>query len=360
MLHPKRGHARPSLANLDTLAGYPTLRKKLWRPLQRCVRSPMQTTMSPLVETVLFVFGLVAFGYLAGATGYLRTEIGDSLSEFAVGVALPLLLFRTIISADFHGAAPWAFWGAYFAAVVVAWTVGHLVTTRLFGRDGRAGVVGGVSAAFSNLVLLGIPFTLGVFGIDGFEVLSLLISVHLPTMLMASIILFEFFGRGAGEALRPVTILQTFLRRLFSNPLVIGILAGWAWRLTGLPLPRLVFHFVDALAGIAAPLALFAMGLGLRKFGISGSIVPALALSAIKLLLMPAVALGFAFVFGLPPLSAKVLVAAAALPSGVNSYLIAIQFGTGQALASNQITFATGLAVVTSAFWLSVAQAMFG
>ena len=54
------------------------------------------------------------------------------------------------------------------------------------------------------------------------------------------------------------------------------------------------------------------------------------------------------------------LVASAALPSGVNSYLIAIQFGTGQALASNQITIATALAVVTTAFWLSVAQAIFG
>ena len=48
-------------------------------------------------------------------------------------------------------------------------------------------------------------------------------------------------------------------------------------------------------------------------------------------------------------------VAAAALPSGINSYLIAVQFGTGQALASNQMTIATACAVVTTAFWLSVA-----
>ena len=29
--------------------------------------------------------------------------------------------------------------------------------------------------------------------------LSLLVSVHLPTMMMASIVLFEMFGRGGGE-----------------------------------------------------------------------------------------------------------------------------------------------------------------
>ena len=108
------------------------------------------------------------------------------------------------------------------------------------------------------------------------------------------------------------------------------------------------------------PLALFAMGLGLRRFGISGNVRLALALSVLKLFLMPAAALAMAWLFGLPPLTAKVAVAAAALPSGINSYLIAVQFGTGQALASNQMTIATACAVVTTAFWLSVAQAVFG
>ena len=83
-------------------------------------------------------------------------------------------------------------------------------------------------------------------------------------------------------------------------------------------------------------------------------------LSFLKLFLMPAVALGMAWLLGLPPLPAKVAVAAAALPSGVNSYLIAMQFGTGQALASNQMTIATACAVVSTAFWLAVAQAVFG
>jgi malonate transporter len=316
--------------------------------------------MSPLVETVLFVFGLVALGYLAGLTGYLKAEAGEALSQFAVGVALPLLLFRTMVNADFHGAAPWRFWAVYFAAAMVTWTGGHLAMTRIFGRDGKAGVVGGVSSAFSNIVLLGIPFMLGVFGQPGFAVLSLLISVHLPIMMMASIILFQLFGREAGARLDPVRLIRDFLGRLISNPLILAILAGLAWRLTGLPLPRLAVRFVDALADVAGPMALFAMGLGLKKFGISGNVQPAILLSALKLVLMPALVLAFAWLLGLPPLTAKVAVAAAALPSGVNSYLIAVQFGTGQALASNQITIATACAVVTTAFWLSVAEFVFG
>lgn len=316
--------------------------------------------MSSFAETIFFVFGLVALGYLSGLTGYLKTETGDALTEFAVGVALPLLLFRTMVGSDFHGSAPWALWGAYFSAAAVAWTAGHLVTTRVFGRDAQAGVVGGMATAFSNLVLLGIPFTLGVFGQEGFEVLSLLVAVHMPTMTMASIILFGIFGRGKAEPMRPLDVFRDFLKRIVKNPLIVGIALGLAWRMAGLALPTLAVRLVDALADIAGPLALFAMGLGLRKFGISGNVRPAFVLSMLKLFLMPAVMLGMALLFGLPPLTAKVAVAVAALPSGVNSYLFAIQFGTGQALASNQLTIATACAVVTLTFWLTIAQAVFG
>lgn len=316
--------------------------------------------MSPLVETILFVFGLVAAGYLSGLTGYLKPEIGDSVAEFAVRVALPLLLFRRMYGADFSGAAPWALWATYFSAVIVTWTAGQLLVTRGMGRDARAGVVGGVTAAFSNLVLLGLPFMLGVYGQPGFEILSLLVSVHLPIMMAASILLFEWAGRGIGEPKSFSQLLGTFLRRLIRNPLIVGILAGLAFRALNIPLPALGIRLVDALANVAGPVALFAMGLGLGKYGISGNIRGGIMLASLKLFLMPAVALAAAWLFGLPPMTAKVAVAAAALPAGVNSYLIAAQFGTGQALASNAQTIGTASAVVTTAFWLSVAHMVFG
>jgi len=316
--------------------------------------------MSPLTETVLFVFSLVALGYLAGLTGYLRPASGEGISDFAVSVAMPLLLFQTMVNADFHGVAPWPLWGAYFTAVAITWAVGHLVTTRIFGRDARAGVVGGVSSAYSNVVLLGAPFILGVFGPSGFEVLSLLVSVHLPVMMMASIVLFEMFGRGSGDHVHPLRVLRSFLRRLFMNPLIIGILLGLAWRLSGVPLPDLAMRLVDALADTAGPVALFAMGLSLRRFGVSGNVRPALALSALKLFLMPALVLAFVWLLGLPPMTAKVAVVVAALPSGINSYLIAVQFNTGQALASNQMTIATACAAITTAFWLTVVLHVYG
>jgi predicted permease len=316
--------------------------------------------MSSLVETVLFVFGLVALGYACGVSGYLKPEIGDAVSEFAVRLALPALLFRTMAEADFRGAAPWALWSTYFFAAAVTWAAAHLIVTRIFGRDSASGIVGGVCSAFSNTVLLGIPFMLGVYGKSGVEILSLIVSVHMIVMLIASVVLFELFGRRDRPPKGWRELLEGFLQKLTANPLIIGIAAGLLWRLTGLAPPSLAQRFIDAIADTAGPLALFAMGLGLRKFGISGNLLPSVILSALKLMFMPAVALAAAWALDLPPLAAKVAVATASMPSGVNSYLIAVQFRTGEALASSQMTLATIAAVVTTAFWLAVAHAVFG
>lgn len=314
--------------------------------------------MSALAETIAFIFGLVAFGYLAGLAGLLRDETGEALSDFATTIALPVLLFRTIAGSDFGGAVPWSLWAVYFVAAAASWSFGQFVTARVFGRDARASIIGGTASGFSNLVLLGLPFTLGVFGQAGVSVLSLIVAVHLPAMLGVSVLLFALVDKDenvtlSGEVLK-------FLKALGTNPLVIGIVLGLAWRLLGFTMPALGARMVDTFASIAAPLALFAMGLGLRRFGISANFGPGLALSLIKLFFMPAVALGMALLLGLSPLAAKVAVVAAGMPTGVNPYLFATKFGTGQALASNALTIGTLLAAATTAFWLVVVEAVFG
>ena len=315
--------------------------------------------MSPVTETIAFVFGLVGLGYVAGWTGILRPQVGESLTDFAIVFAVPALLFRTMVGIDLHGSSPWTLWMVYFSAIPIVWACGHLIVTRIFRREEAVGVVAGVAGAFSNLLLLGIPFIIGVFGQPGIDVLSLLLAVHLPVMMAASIVAFEWVRRKQGASPSPLRILRDFIRNLLSHPLIVGILAGLAWRMTGAPLPSLAVRFVDAFAATAGTVALFSMGLSLRKYGVAGNVKPALAMAALKLMLLPAVVLVLAWLAGLPPLTAQVLVVGASLPTGVNPYIIATRFGTGQMLASNTVTISTGLAVLTTGFWLAIARMVF-
>jgi predicted permease len=89
-------------------------------------------------------------------------------------------------------------------------------------------------------------------------------------------------------------------------------------------------------------------GVSLYGYGIRGQVRQALSLVSLKLFLMPAVALGMALAIGLPEFQAKIAVAAASLPAGVNSWLIASRLGTGQRLASTSMTIGTALAALTT------------
>lgn len=318
--------------------------------------------MPPFVETILFVFALIVFGYLAVAVRLMKAEAGDGLSDFVFSVAIPLLLFRTLLAADFSEGIPWTLWVAYFTAAALTWAAGHLVIRRVFGRDARAGVVAGVTAAFSNLVLIGLPLIFGIYGQEGLLILSLIVSVHLVLMMAMSMALFEWAVRKDGVVAAspgPTKLVASFFSQLLRNPLVVGILCGLAGRMIGLELPALAARLVDSLAAVAAPVALFAMGMSLRRFGLKGHIVPAMALTGLKLALMPAVVLVMALLLDLPPLTAKVAVLAAAMPAGVNAWLIAARFNTGQRLASTAMTLATPAAVLTTLAWAWVVDAVF-
>lgn len=315
--------------------------------------------MDQIFGTVVPVFGLIGLGYLAVWVGLLRNETGDALGEFVFTIAIPVLLFRVVATADFSGGSPWLLWIAYYIAFAIAWAAGTLIVRHVFGRDHRAGLVAGVSSAYGNTLLVGVPLIIAAYGHEGTAAISLLIAVHLPVMMAASAVLIERAlikdGKPPDEDGR--AIVRNLGLNLLKNPLVIGLFAGILWRLTGLPLSGPGGAVVNSLGDVAATLALVTVGMNLRRYGVSGNVQPSLVVAAIKLVAMPALLMVLLlYVIPLPETWARALVIAAACPTGVNAYAVAARFRTGQALASNAITLTTGLSVVTTAAWLTIVE----
>ena len=315
-----------------------------------------------MIAAIAATFALIAIGYAIAAARVLKDGTGEGLADFVFTIAIPVLLFRTLSTADFTGAAPLPLWGAYFAAVAITWAAATVLLRRVFGRDGRTAVVAGLAGTFSNLVLIGIPLIQSVFGPSGFAILALLLSVHLPIMMATTVILMDGAEQRDGVAtaakgLRDV--LGRFGHGMALNPIVIGILLGVAWRFVPLDLPPFVTDLIDRVASVAGTLALIALGMSLRKFGVARNAAQGAAVAALKLALMPALVTAFALLVGLPPLAAQVAVVSAAMPTGANPYLIANRFGTGEALASNAALLGTLVSPLTVIGWLFVARSLF-
>lgn len=311
--------------------------------------------MFGILQAVGVVFLVILAGTAAARFRLLSPRTGDALTEFAVTIAVPLLLFRTVLNANFDGTTLLPLWWSYVLAGCCAWVAGCLAT-RAFGREWQVCVVGGMAACFANLVQLGVPLVQGLYGQPGLDMLTLLVAIQLPLLSGVTILTFEMLGARNAQQTRAGMLPITVGQAIFVNPLMIGILAGFAMRVVDMPLPTLLAQFVDVFAGVAGPVALFAIGFSLYGLGIKGNLRPAVALSAIKLIGMPSIALLMCVLLRLPALTSFVVVAAASLPTGINPYLVASRFGVGQALASNTMTISTALSFLATAFWLTVAK----
>jgi hypothetical protein len=110
---------------------------------------------------------------------------------------------------------------------------------------------------------------------------------------------------------------------------------------------------IDLIAQSSVPCALFAMGLALRRYGVLGDFRMSAVIAVLKLMVHPLIVwLLVVFVVPLPPVFASVAILFAAMPCGINAYLLAERFRVGVAAAAGAVTLSTSLSILTISFWV--------
>ena len=112
------------------------------------------------------VFALIAAGYAAVLFRFVSETAHKGISEFAFSIAIPALLFRTIVVSEFPDVSPWRMWGAYYGALALIWIAALAISALLRERreDREDGVVFAIGSVYGNIVMLGIPLTLSALG----------------------------------------------------------------------------------------------------------------------------------------------------------------------------------------------------
>jgi len=303
--------------------------------------------MIDTLQIVLPIFALIAMGAIAGAVGLVSDRAADGLSEFVFVIAIPILLFRTLATAPAPEAQPWGYWGAYFGALAAVWMLTAAMARRGFGLAGPEVPILSFTTVQANTVFIGIPLILQVYGEAGATPMFLLIAIHLPVTMTVATLLVERAAGGSGDPI------HAMLRKLLLHPILVGIMAGVAWRLTGLPLPAFAAASTKLMADAAAPAALFALGMTLKRYGLGAPPRLVAAVAVLKLGVQPGIVYLLAFhLLPMPPVWAAVAVLFAACPCGVNGYLLASRYGVGVALSSSAVAATTGLAVLTTTGWV--------
>jgi predicted permease len=309
--------------------------------------------MTVAFDVILPVFLVIAAGWFAAQRGLMTDNMVDSLMRFAQGIAVPVLLAQSIGRLDLGASYDMGLFISFYAGALASFVLA-ILGARLLGRPGQDAVAIGFAAMFSNSLLLGVPITERAFGPDALAANFAIISIHSPLLYAIGIVTMELV-RSHGRGLPGGQIAAQVGRAIVTQPMVVGITAGFAINLTGNPLPGFVWDAMKIISGAAIPCALFGLGgvlLRLRPEGDGRAIGMVMALS---ILVHPAIAwtLG-TMVFDLSTDQLRSAVVTASMAPGVNAYLFANAYGVAKRVAASAVLLATLASIGTIWMWLHI------
>jgi hypothetical protein len=308
--------------------------------------------MSALLDVILPVFLVIGFGYVVVRAGLLAEPAVDGLMRFAQNFAVPCLLFRSIAHLDLSAAYDLGLMTSFYTGAFGGFFACFFGAMLIFRRPMPDAVSIGFAGLFSNSLLLGLAITERAYGSEALQANYAIISLHAPMLYGFGIALMEW-AKSRGHGLSGPVLLKQIGKAILSQPLVIGILLGFAVNLTGNPLPTVFWSGIDMISQAAIPVALFGLGGVLVRYRIEGEIGPVLMVAAASLILHPAITwlLGTR-VFHLDTAELRSAVVTAAMAPGVNAYMFAHMYGVGKRVNASSVLVATAASILTAWGWL--------
>lgn len=296
--------------------------------------------LAVFLKTLPF-FAVIGLGWLAARTRFFPEEGAVWLTRFVFYFALSAMLFRFAAGLDLAALFDPRFVLAYLGGSVLVWGIGMAVG-RWRGLSVPEAAMEAQCCMIGNTGFLGVPMLVVLLGPRAIGPVLMVLTID---MLVFST-LITMIIHGARQDRVRISALLPVLRGIVANPMILSMLAGLLWAWLTLPLPGPLDEFLSLLGAAATPGALFAIGASLAARSIR-RIGPSVWLGSAKLVLHPAVVGLAAWLLGVEPFAAGVMIAAAALPVAGNVYILAQHFGVAQHRVSTAILISTAASILT-------------
>ena len=203
------------------------------------------------------VFLLMALGIILRRVGIVDATFASRLNTFVFCVALPVLLFRDISSVDL--AQEWDARFVFDCALITLATIVFACAASVFvkGRATRGEFIQG--AYRSSVAILGVALMQSIYGSS--QAAAMMIIGVVPLYNAAAVAILAVCAEDSQAKRKGARAMFLGIARdIVTNPIIVGIAAGLLWAVLRLPMPEAAGKAVDAVAGLATPLGLVAMG----------------------------------------------------------------------------------------------------
>jgi malonate transporter and related proteins len=306
--------------------------------------------MSTIFASILPIFLLIMAGYLIKRTGLMEDTGWRGLDQLSFFVLYPVLLFVSIIKADFSTIAVFDIlavisgsWLIVGLAVAVLGPV--LIRTKMIESSQYSSVFQ-TTIRWNGFIALAVSDRM--FGAQSTAVVALVMAGLVLPVNLAAIYVVTTHASGTKQSMAAV------LKRMATNPIVIGCLAALFWRATGLTMFEPLMITLDLISRGALAMGLFGIGAGLSAAALlkfdTAHVLPVF----LKLFAMPLVAYGAVAFTGLGANLLPTIILCCAVPTAMNGYVVARQLGGDAPLYAAIVTSQTLLSFFTIPFWLMI------
>lgn len=296
--------------------------------------------------------GLLPSFLLVGLGGLLRKRLSENawqgLDRLNFEILFPALLFVAAASRPIEVAkvvmmAP-AVWAILLSGLVLGWFARSAGPERFLDFAGAWQVTWRFNTALGLVAV-------SLLSRGGAAEMAVAVGMGVP---VANIFAVSALSRGGAMGLG-----QTVAKVLL-NPFLLASLSGVAFGLMGWSLPAPVMAPVEMLARAAIPIALLSIGATMNWSALARLNRFSSAICAIKLVVLPAVAVVLSFLLRLDPAIAATLVVFGALPTASAAHVLAAGFGADRKLVATLIAQTTLLSSASLPVWIFVTELLFG
>lgn len=301
-------------------------------------------SLSISINAVMPFVVYIGYGIILNKTGVAETEFMKKVNRVIYKSFYPFLIFYNLYNAgdnlQINGALVLSAVAMTFRIIFVS----AFVCGKAVSDPPRRPTI--IQALFrSNTLLFAMPLAENIYGPRGSAVAVTALAVIVPFFNVLSILVFEVYRGGKVK-------FSSLLKNIFTNPIIIGAIAGFFFVLTGIKLPGYIVKPISNFSALTTPLACVILGTQLKMNNLKKDIKCISAVLAVKLALMPALSLPVALLLWFNNIERFVFFSIFATPAATASFPMARNMGGDGDLAAEIVATSTVASVVTIFFWV--------
>ena len=288
---------------------------------------------------------LMLLGWISRTEGWITRPSMKEFDRIIFRFFMPMLLFKNIYEMDFSQGflvKEMIFAGISLLVIFIF----CIYFPRLLTPDGNKSSVIGQAVGRGNYILFGVAVTEALYGEGSAGIVIMLGVLVIPAINIFAAVILELNRSGKANFVK-------LFAAVLKNPMIIGAIFAFAFKILNLSLPSPVFATVRSVANSTTTVSFISLGVGLEMA--SGGDKKLLAWGIfLRMFLVPVIFMPVSILAGFRDQSLCAMMIIFAAPSAVASYPMAVAMGADGKLAGQLVCATTVISVFTIFLWTLV------